>query len=77
MAGQVRVVVGRGIIGLSVAEVLSRTLPVIVLFRDEPWMGSKAAAANLSTKAQVFARDPHFDLKLKGKSKYRSWFFVV
>jgi hypothetical protein len=69
------VVVGRGILGLSVAEFLSRDphVAIRVLASSQRDSASQAAAANLATKAQVFARDPHFELKLSGKRIYRRW----
>jgi glycine/D-amino acid oxidase-like deaminating enzyme len=69
------VVVGKGIFGLSVAEFLSRESQrkVRLLFSAQKGTASLAAAANLATKAQVFARDPHFGLKLSGKQIYRRW----
>lgn len=68
-------VVGRGIIGLSVAEYLSRnrSQDVIVLASERFPPASLAAAANLATKSQVFGRDPHFELKLSGKRQYAQW----
>jgi len=69
------VVIGKGIFGLSVAEFLSREgqCKVLVLSSNEHETASSAAAANLATKAQVFARDPHFALKISGKQIYRRW----
>ena len=69
------VVVGKGIFGLSVAEFLSRQRQnkIVVLASDEHVPASRAAAANLSTKSQVFARDPHFELKISGKKNYPEW----
>jgi hypothetical protein len=69
------IVVGRGVMGLSVAEYLSRQGRYSVLVcSDDKWpAASAAAAANLSTKGQLFARDPHFELKLKSKMSYPMW----
>jgi len=69
------IVVGKGIVGLSVAEFLSRTANVHVRVVSSPESpeASLAAAANLATKAQVFGRDPHFEMKIVGKKIYRSW----
>ncbi len=69
------VIVGRGILGLSIAEFMSRSgkFKVDVISSVAHPSASSAAAANLSTKAQVFARDPHFDLKIRGKSIYSDW----
>lgn len=68
------VVVGSGIIGLSVAEFLSRTEKnVIVISNNDPMSGSFAAAANLATKGQLYGRDPHFQMKLDSKQEYRQW----
>jgi glycine/D-amino acid oxidase-like deaminating enzyme len=69
------VVIGRGVLGLSVAEYLSRQggHSVLVCFDDRFSLASAAAAANLSTKGQLYARDPHFELKLQSKAKYPDW----
>ncbi|MEY2988531.1 MAG: hypothetical protein RJB13_2052 [Pseudomonadota bacterium] len=69
------IVIGRGVLGLSVAEYLSRQgKGLVVVCSDEQFAAaSSAAAANLSTKGQLFARDPHFELKLKSKADYPSW----
>jgi hypothetical protein len=68
-------IVGCGIVGLSVAEFLTRNgaQNVKILSTTRFPAASKAAAANLATKAQVFARDPHYALKLEGKKKYSAW----
>jgi glycine/D-amino acid oxidase-like deaminating enzyme len=68
-------IVGRGILGLSIAEYLSRDThcEVMVVSSAAHSPASAAAAANLATKAQVFARDPHFDLKIRGKLRYSGW----
>jgi glycine/D-amino acid oxidase-like deaminating enzyme len=68
-------VVGKGILGLSIAEYLSRTdkVQVAVFSSENHGRASSAAAANLATKAQRFARDPHFALKLQGKNNYQQW----
>ncbi|MFZ9519677.1 MAG: FAD-dependent oxidoreductase [Silvanigrellaceae bacterium] len=69
------VVVGKGILGLSIAEFFSRSgqVQVRVLSNAQRITASSAAAANLATKAQVFARDPHFELKIRGKKRYHDW----
>lgn len=67
------VVVGTGIFGLSVAEYLSRTMPVCLVSNNHPFAGSNAAAANLATKAQLFGRDAHFQIKLNAKKNYQYW----
>ncbi|MEY4064645.1 MAG: hypothetical protein RIR26_853 [Pseudomonadota bacterium] len=69
------VVVGSGIIGLSVAEFLTRSgeRSVTIVSSSHFSPASQAAAANLATKAQAFARDPHFAIKLAGKMKYPEW----
>ncbi|MEY3902077.1 MAG: hypothetical protein RL189_1383 [Pseudomonadota bacterium] len=68
-------IVGKGILGLSIAEYLSRSgsFTVEVFSSENHSRASDAAAANLATKAQMFARDPHFSLKLQGKNDYRQW----
>ena len=67
-------IIGSGIIGLSVAEYLShKGKSVAVISNDNPLSGSYAAAANLATKGQLFARDSHFQLKLDGKKIYPHW----
>lgn len=69
------VVIGRGVLGLSVAEYLSRQggHSVLVCYDDRFSLASAAAAANLSTKGQLYARDPHFELKLQSKAQYPDW----
>lgn len=69
------IVAGQGILGLSTAEFLSRSgcAEVQVIAADKYPAASLAAAANLSTKGQAFARDPHFNLKIQGKQKYAQW----
>lgn len=68
------IVIGSGILGLSVAEYLSRTEKnVTILSNDHPMSGSFAAAANLATKGQLYGRDPHFQMKIDAKNKYRGW----
>lgn len=69
------IIVGAGIIGLSVAEYLSRKKGDSILVCSDAGCpaASFAAAANLSTKGQLFARDPHFGLKLKSKKNYPNW----
>lgn len=69
------VVVGAGVLGLSVAEYLSRQQGehVLVCSHADIPEASLAAAANLSTKGQLFARDPHFAFKLSGKTLYPLW----
>ncbi|NBO37045.1 FAD-dependent oxidoreductase [bacterium] len=69
------VVVGKGILGLSVAEALSRRaeLEVYIVSHPNYSEASASAAANLSTKSQVFARDTHFDLKLASRHLYSEW----
>lgn len=66
-------VVGSGVLGLAVAEYLSRRQPVVVISNEHPLTGSRAAAANLATKAQLFGRDAHFQLKLRARKMYRHW----
>lgn len=69
-------IVGRGILGLAVAEFFSRCPEArelrVVGCSTRP-AGSLAAAANLATKGQLYARDPHFALKLKSKKEYKAW----
>ncbi len=70
-------IVGSGILGLSVAEFLSREMffgkDIQIITNENKYSGSKAAAANLSTKGQLFGRDKHFQLKLEGKKQYPKW----
>lgn len=68
-------IIGKGILGLSIAEFFSRADKNVVQILSSALYpaASCAAAANLATKGQVFARDPHFDLKLTGARMYRSW----
>ncbi|MBX9704521.1 MAG: FAD-dependent oxidoreductase, partial [Silvanigrellaceae bacterium] len=69
------IVVGSGILGLSLAEYFSRNPhnKVNLISNEHPQSGSWAAAANLATKGQLFARDPHFALKLQAKKIYSKW----
>jgi hypothetical protein len=71
------IIVGSGILGLSVAEYLTREkfqgIEIKIITNDHKFSGSKAAAANLATKGQLFARDSHFELKLHGKKIYKNW----
>ncbi|MBX9837541.1 MAG: NAD(P)-binding protein, partial [Silvanigrellaceae bacterium] len=71
------IIVGSGILGLSVAEYLTREMfqgiDIKIITNNHKFSGSKAAAANLATKGQMFARDPHFELKLHGKKIYKNW----
>ncbi|APJ04721.1 FAD-dependent oxidoreductase [Silvanigrella aquatica] len=71
------IIVGSGIVGLSVAEFLSRknSIPyqIEIISNEHPHSGSYAAAANLATKGQLFARDNHFNLKLQAKKNYFNW----
>ncbi len=66
-------IIGGGILGLAAAELLSRDHKVALVNDENLPAGSKAAAANLCTKGQLFARDFHFDLKLKSKKIYLDW----
>lgn len=69
-----RIVIGSGVLGLSVAEYLSRKSEnVTVISNENPLAGSLAAAANLATKGQLYGRDKHFQMKLDGKAKYQIW----
>lgn len=71
------IIIGSGILGLSVAEYLTRSKifpsEVKIISNENRLAGSLAAAANLATKGQLFARDPHFHLKLEAKKYYRTW----
>ena len=76
------IIVGKGILGLAAAEYFSRaevqlafgpTKICVVSSLEMHPPGSAAAGANLSTKGQLFARDPHFALKLAGKNRYPKW----
>ena len=67
-------IVGSGIIGLSIAEYFSRQCKhVTIISNNHPLSGSYAAAANLASKGQLYARDSHFDLKLQAKKIYPIW----
>lgn len=66
-------IVGSGILGLAVAEYLSRTQRVVLISNEHPLAGSHAAAANLMTKAQLFGRDVHFQRMLSAREIYRTW----
>jgi hypothetical protein len=69
-------IVGAGILGLSIAEFESRNgngSNVLVVHSQQKKASSLAAAANLQTKGQRFARDPHFNLKLVGKQTLPHW----
>jgi hypothetical protein len=72
------IIVGGGILGLSVAEYFSRRTcrfyqEVTLIDSESRYSGSQAAAANLSTKGQLFGRDPHFQTKLESKKIYQNW----
>lgn len=71
------IIVGSGIFGLSVAEFLTRNSyqgsEIKIISNEHQFAGSNAAAANLATKGQMYARDPHFNLKLQGKKEYNNW----
>ncbi|WGL61009.1 FAD-dependent oxidoreductase [Pigmentibacter sp. JX0631] len=71
------IIIGSGILGLSVAEYLTRNLispkEIKIISNENEKSGSYAAAANLATKGQLFARDPHFRLKLESKVIYKNW----
>ena len=69
-------IIGAGILGLALAEFFSRTPEhgsITIVDGGFALSGSQAAAANLATKGQQFARDPHFELKLRSKKIYASW----
>ncbi|RDB37232.1 FAD-dependent oxidoreductase [Spirobacillus cienkowskii] len=69
-------VVGSGIIGLSVAEFLSKNNSfknIQIISEDHQYSGSKAAAANLATKGQLYGRDKHFQYKINSKKIYSNW----
>jgi glycine/D-amino acid oxidase-like deaminating enzyme len=69
-------IVGSGILGLSVATYFAKHHPefkISLLSNDDPLAGSLAAAANLSTKGQEVGRDPHFQIKIEAKKKYKQW----
>lgn len=67
------IVVGSGVLGLSVAEWFSRFTKVKIVSNEDPRSGSQAAGASLATKAQCYARDTHFALKLEARQIYESW----
>ncbi len=71
-------IIGNGILGLSVAEFFSRQQYINKYFveiesKKNLLTGSSAAAANLATKGQLFGKDPHFQMKLNGKNIYFQW----
>ncbi len=74
-------IVGSGILGLSVAEFLSREMfygnEIQIITTQHKYSGSKAAAANLATKGQLFGRDKHFQLKIDGKRQYPKWISML
>jgi hypothetical protein len=71
-------VVGKGILGLSTAYLLSKNKHQVTLVHNPlKTEGSKAAAANLATKGQQYARDPHFHLKLQAKKNYSTWLLEI
>lgn len=70
------IIVGSGIIGLSVAEYFSarpNQYQTTIISNHHPLSGSKAAAANLGLKGQLYARDPHFKIKIEAKKIYPTW----
>lgn len=75
------IIVGSGILGLSLAEYLTRqSIPaneLKIISTENEKSGSSAAAANLATKGQLFARDPHFKLKLDSKMNYKNWLQIL
>lgn len=74
-------IVGSGILGLSVAEFLSRKIflgsDIQIITNLHKYSASKAAAANLATKGQLFGREKHFQLKLEGKRQYFKWISLL
>lgn len=67
-------IVGSGIIGLSLCEYFSRkNFDITCISDEEKISGSKAAGALLSTKAQLFGRGEHYQLKLDAKKIYKKW----
>jgi FAD dependent oxidoreductase len=72
------IVVGEGVIGLSTALALARRKRNVLVVSNHRTKGkfqcaSFAAAANLALKGQVFARDPHFGLKIRARTLYQEW----
>lgn len=69
-------IVGSGIIGLSVAEFLSKNnyfKNIQIISEDHQFSGSNAAAANLAIKGQLYGRDKHFQYKINSKKIYLNW----
>ncbi|BBH54234.1 FAD-dependent oxidoreductase [Fluviispira sanaruensis] len=70
-------IIGSGVLGLSIAEYLSRGKKngneIQIISSNNPLAGSYAAAANLATKGQLFGRDKHFQVKLDAKKCYQNW----
>lgn len=70
-------IIGSGILGLSIAEFLSRNNncgnQIQIISNEYKNTGSNAAAANLATKGQLYGRDDHFQLKLESKRIYHKW----
>lgn len=70
------VIVGSGIIGLSIAEYFSarsEKYHTTIISNCHPLSGSFAAAANLGLKGQFYARDQHFQIKLEAQKSYPNW----
>lgn len=68
------VIAGAGILGLSVAECVSRRGErVVVLDTGQPLQGSAAAAAQLGLKGQSVFRSSDFGLKISGQRMYEHW----
>ncbi len=69
-------IIGNGILGLSIAEYISRFSNKVNIISDEnPLSGSYAAAANLATKGQLQGRQQHFQFKLDAKNLYPQWIY--
>ncbi|WP_186648047.1 FAD-dependent oxidoreductase [Fluviispira vulneris] len=70
-------IIGSGILGLSIAEYLSRDkkngTDIQIISTNNTLAGSYAAAANLATKGQLYGRDKHFQVKLDAKKCYQNW----
>jgi glycine/D-amino acid oxidase-like deaminating enzyme len=69
-------IIGSGIVGLSLAEYFSRDSSNNVILntsRENLLAGSLAAPANVSLKSQVIARQKHFNYKIQAQSLYSKW----
>ena len=69
-------IIGSGIVGLSLAEYFSRDTANTVILnssKEDLLAGSLAAPANVSLKSQVTARQKHFNYKIQAQTLYSKW----